>query len=65
VGVVEGTRLGLRVGTCQPGRCIAALPAYNAMRRCPCYLRLGVSLMTGKTNVRPVDGPAVTDRNKH
>jgi hypothetical protein len=21
--------------------------------------------MTGKTNVRPVDGPAVTDRNKH
>jgi hypothetical protein len=22
-------------------------------------------LMTGKTNVRPVDGAAVTDRNKH
>jgi hypothetical protein len=22
-------------------------------------------MMTGKTNVRPVDGPAVTDRNKH
>jgi len=22
-------------------------------------------LMAGKTNVRPVDGPAVTDRDKH
>jgi hypothetical protein len=22
-------------------------------------------MMTGKTNVRPVDGPAVTDRDKH
>ena len=22
-------------------------------------------MLTGKTNVRPVDGPAVTDRNKH
>ena len=32
-------------------------------------LRLRASLMmlmmAGETNVRPVDGPAVTDRNKH
>ena len=43
--------------------------ASNTMRSCPCYLRLPASLtmplMTGKTNVRPVDGPAVTDRDKH
>lgn len=43
--------------------------ASNTMRSCPCYLRLRASLtmplMTGKTNVRPVDGPAVTDRDKH
>jgi hypothetical protein len=43
--------------------------ASNVMRWCPCYLRLGASLtmpvMTGKTNVGPVDGPAVTDRDKH
>jgi hypothetical protein len=43
--------------------------ASNTMRRYPCYLRLHASLMmatmTGKTNVRPVDGPAVTDRDKH
>ena len=43
--------------------------ASNAMRSCPCYLRLRASLtmpmMTGKTNVSTVDGPAVTDRNKH
>jgi hypothetical protein len=43
--------------------------ASNTTRRCPCYLRLRASLMmammTGKTNVRPVDGPAVTDRDKH
>ena len=41
--------------------------ASNAMRSCPCYLRLRASLtmpmMTGKTNVSTVDGPAVTDRN--
>jgi hypothetical protein len=39
------------------------------MRRCSCYLRLRASLMmammTSKTNVRPVDAPAVTDRDKH
>ena len=43
--------------------------AFNTMRSCPCSLRLRASLtmplMTGKTNVRPVDGPAVTDRDKH
>jgi len=43
--------------------------ASNTMRSCPCSLRLRASLtmplMTGKTNVRPVDGPAVTDRDKH
>ena len=41
----------------------------HTMRSCPSYLRLRASLtmplMTGKTNVRPVDGPAVTDRDKH
>ena len=43
--------------------------ASNTMRSCLCYLRLRASLtmplMTGKTNVRPVDGPAVTDRDEH
>jgi hypothetical protein len=43
--------------------------ASNTMRSCPCHLRLRASLtmplMTGKTNVRTVDGPAVTDRDKH
>jgi hypothetical protein len=43
--------------------------ASNTMRECPCYLRLRAQLMmpliTGKTNVRPVDGPAVTDGDKH
>ena len=43
--------------------------ASNTMRSCPCHLRLRASLtmplMTGKSNVRPVDGPAVTDRDKH
>jgi len=43
--------------------------ASNTTRSCPCYSRLRASLtmplMTGKTNVRPVDGPAVTDRDKH
>jgi len=38
------------------------------MRWCPCFLRLRAPLMmlmmTGKTNVRPVDGPAMTDRDK-
>jgi hypothetical protein len=38
------------------------------MRWCQCYLRLRAPLMmpmTGKTNVRPVDDQAVTDRDKH
>jgi hypothetical protein len=26
---------------------------------------LMMPMLTGKTNVPPVDGPAVTDRNKH
>jgi len=26
---------------------------------------LMMPMMTGKTNIRPVDGPAVTDRDKH
>jgi hypothetical protein len=43
--------------------------ASNTMGSCPCYLRLRASLtmplMTGKTNVHPVDDPAVTDRDKH
>jgi hypothetical protein len=26
---------------------------------------LMMPMMTGKTNVRPVDGPAVTNRDKH
>ena len=43
--------------------------ASDTMRSCPCHLRLRASLtmplMTGKTNVRTVDGPAVTDGDKH
>jgi hypothetical protein len=29
------------------------------------YLRSRMPMMTGKTNVRPVDGPAMTDGDKH
>jgi hypothetical protein len=43
--------------------------ASDTTRWCPCHLRLGsplmMPMMTRKTNVRPVDGPAVTDRDKH
>jgi hypothetical protein len=36
------------------------------IRWCPCYLRLlMMPMMTGKANVGPVDGPAVTDRDEH
>jgi hypothetical protein len=36
---------------------VSALFALRALLMMP--------MMTGKTNVRPVDGPAVTDRDKH
>jgi hypothetical protein len=39
--------------------------ASNTMCWCPCYFRLlMMPMITGKTNVGPVDGPAVTDRDK-
>jgi len=53
----------------QPGAEHPSSLAYNMMRRCPYYLRLRASLikpmMTGKSNVRPVDGPVMTNRDKH
>jgi hypothetical protein len=50
------------------GQAKPRLLASNAMRWCPRYMRLCESPISrswpGKTNVRPVDGPAVTDRDK-